>query len=264
METTGKSRWLILLLAMIAALTLVLAACGGDDDDDDSGDDGGEPTATESTDGGDDDSGDDDSGDDDASGGDGRSALEELAASGEDATGVVTYTIVTEGQPDSSWKVYSAGDKSRFDVISDDGNIISITTPEASYSCTESGGEGVCFEGEGDTGSNPFAGLFTAYGSIDAVDNYLGLYGDSNVDTSTEEIAGVDAECYAISGDLTGDEGTIKWCFSENGLLLLSSYDLDSGDFEMKATDFSQDVSDSDFEPPYDVTDIPGLGDLNQ
>jgi hypothetical protein len=253
-----KRTWFALLLTIVAALSLLVAACGGDDDDggSDTGGNGdnAEPTATETTDAGDDGGGDDGSGDSD-----GRSALEKLAASGEQAAGVVTYTIVTEGQPDSTWKVYSDGDKSRFEVVSSDGTFISITTPDASYTCTESGGEGMCFAGEGGIGSNPFAGLFDSYGSLESVANSLDLYGDSNTDSSSESIAGVDAQCYSISGNLTGDAGTIKWCFSENGMLLLSSYDLDTGDFEMRATEFSEDVSDGDFEPPYDLTEIPGL-----
>jgi hypothetical protein len=262
MFTIPKSRWLLVLLSMLAALTLILSACGGDDDDDDGGDDGGEPTVTEATDG-DNDSG-DDSGDDGGDG-DSLSELEKLAGSGEDVPGVVTYQIKSEGQADSTWKVYSSGDgKSRIDFESEDGVFVTITTPEASYTCTESAGTGMCFEGEGGEGSNPFAGLFGQYGSADSVTNFLDAYGGTDADTSTEEIAGVDAACYSVSGDLTSDEGTAKWCYSDNGLLLLSSYDYSSGDFEMKAIEYSEDVSDGDFEPPYDITDIPDLGQIGQ
>ena len=70
-----------------------------------------------------------------------------------------------------------------------------------------------------------------------------------------------DAACFTAEGDFDGDNGTIKWCFSDDGALLLSSYDLESGLFEMEATDFSSDVPGDAFDPPYDVTD---LGDFGQ
>lgn len=259
----SRARWLLVLLALTAALFLVVAsACGGDDDDDDGGDDGG-ATATESTDG--DDSGDDagdetptDGGDDDD---DGDAAgiledIEDLAGSGENAAGVVTYEIATAGVSGGEWTIYTEGDNSRVDFVTDDGGFITITTPEASYTCTEGDGDGICYAGEGGLGSNPFAGLFTQYGSSEAVFSYLELFADVDVDSSSEEIAGLDANCYTASGDLAGDAGTIKWCFSDNGLLLLSQYDLESGGFEMRATAFSEDVPSDAFEPPFDVLDI--------
>ncbi len=258
MRDPAKRSWLLLLLALIATLTLLVAACGGDDDggDDDGGDDGvSEPTATETT-----DAGGDDGGDDGGNGGgdDALAELEDIAGSSEDVDGVITYTFKTTGAPEGEWTIYSQGDKSRIDIASSDGNFVSITTPEASYTCTESGGQGFCFEGEGDVGSNPFAGLFTQYGSSEAVFGYIDLFSDVDVESSSENIASMDANCFTASGDFGGDSGTIKWCFSDSGLLLLSSYDLGSGNFEMKATEASEDVPSDAFEPPYEVTEIPG------
>jgi hypothetical protein len=244
---------------MLATLSLVLAACGGSDDDEDDGDGGGDEIATETTDAGDDGDDGNDEGDDEGSAEDSRAALEKLAGAGEGAAAVATYTITSEGT-ESTWKIYSEGENSRAEFGSgDEGTVIVITTPEATYTCTESAGEGFCFEGEGQSGTNPFAGLFTQYGSYESIDNYLGLYGDGDVEESSEEIAGVDAQCYTATGDFTGDAGAVKWCFAENGVLLLSSYELDSGTFEMRATDFSDSVPDGSFEPPYDITEIPGL-----
>jgi len=259
MLTSAKPRWLLILLALLASLTLVVAACGGDSDDDedtdevatetedaDEGEDEEEGDSTEDADGGED--------------GDARSSLEKLAASGELASGVVTYSITSEGSKDSTWTVYSDGENSRIDFGEGESAFISITTSDASYYCTALGdGSGSCFEGEGSEGVNPFAGLFTQYGTSEAVIDYLDVYGDAEIDQSTEEIAGVDANCYATSGDLTGDAGTVEWCYAESGLLLLSSYDLDSGGFEMRATEFSEDIPDDAFEPPYEITEIPGF-----
>jgi len=265
-ERTPAWRLLFLLLSVFATFALLLAAACGGDDDDDGGDDGGATATDDSGDDGGGDDGDDggatatdDSGDDGGDdGGDAISELEDLAGAGDDAEGVITYTFTSEGSEPGTWTVYTQGDNSRIDFGDDEGAFISITTPEASYTCTESAGEGFCYEGEGGIGSNPFEGLFTAYGSSDSVFQYLELFTDADVDSSSEELAGVDANCYTASGDFTGDAGTIKWCFADNGLLLLSSYELDSGTFEMRATEFSEDVPDDAFEPPYDVTEIPG------
>lgn len=259
MLTTTKSRWLLILLALLASLTLVFAACGGDDDDDEDTDE----VATETEDAGDDEEEETEDATEDADegeDGDARTSLEKLAGSGENAVGVVTYTIASEGAPESTWKVYSDGESSRVDFGEEGSAFISITTPKASYYCTDiGGGSGACFEGEGSEDTNPFAGLFTQYGTSEAVIDYLDVYGDAEIDQSTQEIAGVEANCYATSGDLTGEAGTAEWCYSNNGLLLLSSYDIAGGAFEMEATEFSEDVPDDAFEPPYEITDIPGL-----
>jgi hypothetical protein len=260
---------ILLSILLISALALS-AACGGDDDD--GGDGDSEATATQSSDNGDggDDSGDDeetpeatdegdDSGDEES---DSLSDLEELASEYQGADGVVTYTFVSsDDSTTGTWTIYSEGDNSRIDFVDEGGTFISITTPEASYSCTESDGDGFCFEGEGGVGSNPFAGLFTSFASYEAIESYIDVFGgDIDVEDSSEEIAGVDAACFTASGDFDGDSGTVKWCFSDDGLLLLSSYQLDSGDFEMRATSFDSDVPDDAFEPPYEVTDFSDLG----
>jgi hypothetical protein len=258
LTTTTKSRWLLILLALLASLALVVAACGGDSDDDEDTDE----VATETEDTGDDEEEEEEDPTEDAGegeDGDARSSLEKLAASGELASGVVTYTITSEGTEDSTWTVYSDGENSRVDFGEGESAFISITTPDASYYCTALAGASSCFEGEGSEGVNPFAGLFTQYGTSEAVIDYLDVYGDAEIDQSTEEIAGVDANCYATSGDLTGDAGTVKWCYAESGLLLLSSYDLDSGGFAMEATEFTDDVPSDAFEPPYEITEIPGF-----
>lgn len=265
MISTQKHPWLFLLLAALAGLAMLFAACGGGDDDNDSGGDDttATATATDSGDDGGDDGGDEetptDGGDNGDDGGDDDvlAEIENLAGEYENVTGTVTYSFSTDGS-ESTWTIYSEGDKSRTDFLSEDGGFISITTPEASYTCTESAGEGFCFAGDGGVGTNPFAGLFGQYGSSDAILAYAELFSDIEIDTSSEEIAGVDASCYSASGDFGTDSGSLKWCFADNGLLLLSSYQFESGTVEMQATEFSHSVPDDAFEPPYDVTEIPG------
>jgi hypothetical protein len=258
----ARPGWLFILLAILAALTLAVAACGGDDDDDSEED---LPTAEATAEGDDDDEDeeatpDDEDDDSEDSEDDPFAELEEITDEYEQVDGSVTYTVTTDGE-ENTWTIYSEGDNSRIDFGDDEGEFISITTPEASYTCSESAGEGTCFEGEGGTGGNPFAGLFTSFASVEAIEAYAALFAEIDIERSSEELAGDDAECYAASGDFEGDGGTVKWCFADNGLLLLAQYDLESGSTELRATEFSETVPDGIFEPPYEVTD---LGDIGQ
>jgi hypothetical protein len=251
-------RALFLALSAFALGALVLAAaCGGDDDDDDDDGDSSSPTATrtsDSTDGDDDDDGgddDDDSGDDDP-----FADLEGFTGDLESVDWFVAYTVTTDGE-ESTWRIYSKGENSRYEFGDDEGSFISIVTPQASYTCSESAGEGFCFEGEGGVGGgNPFAGIFTAFASAEALQAYAGAFAGVEIDTSSENIAGVNASCFSASGDFDTDSGSIKWCFSDSGLLLLALYDFDSGVTEMRATEFRDNVPDDVFEPPYELTNF--------
>jgi hypothetical protein len=261
MSGTGSNRgqWLLLVLSLLVATALVLvAACGGDDDEEE--DDGdSEPTATESADNGDGDETPEATDDSGGDGGDGASDLSALAAEYDDFVGVVKYETTGFGDSFSSMKIYKGEDRSRIDYESDDGTGTIITTPDAFYIC----GEGACIKyPTGDTSLDPTAGL-TAFISADAINEQYGDLPDGvSVDESSEEIAGVDATCYAYSGDIDeteeGDEnGAI--CFSESGLLLrLDSSVSGGGSFE--AVEAEEGVSESDFEPPFPVTEIPNFG----
>lgn len=260
-KNLSKTRsWLwMVVVAILAGMLALAAACNDDDDSGDGDGDGGDsPTATQPADGDGDDGGDDDG--DDSGNGDGGDTLQDLsdlAANYEGATGVATYTFATDGE-EASWVYYFDGENSRVDIQSEDGSFISITTPDASYFCTEADGEGLCFEGEGSEFTNPFLPLFDQYASSDAIFTYLDLFTDVDVDKSSEEIAGVDTDCFTASGDFGTESGTIKWCFSETGVLLLSQYDFEGESFEMRATEFSNEVPGDAFEPPYEVTSFGG------
>jgi hypothetical protein len=257
-----RAAWRLLLtfIGALAMLTLLLAAACGDDDDD-SGDDGSdEPTASASP--GDGDGGDDggdepsvtpgDGGDDGDGGGDILGEIEDFADQSQDAEGVVTYTFTSDGDA-GDWTIYSEGDNSRVDVESGGSTFISITTPAASYTCIED----ACYSGEGGIGANPYAGFFTTFASSSAILGYLSAFADVDVESSSEEFAGVDGNCYTVSGSLVDDEGTIKWCWTDSGLLLLAQYDLSSGLFEIRATEYSESVPGGSFDPPYAVTTFP-------
>ena len=189
---------------MLAATTLVLAACGGDDDDDDDSEDG-SPTAEATAENDDEDTDDSEPtpDDDDEDDDDPFAELEEIADEYEQVDGSVTYTVTTDGE-ESTWTVYTEGDNSRIDFGDEEGAFVSTTTPEASYTCRERR-EGTCFEGEGGVGGNPFAGLFTSFASVEAIEAYAALFAEIDIERSSEELAGDDAECCAASGDFEGD-----------------------------------------------------------
>jgi hypothetical protein len=280
MTLTAKGSWLYVLLAALAIFALFFSACGGDDDDDDSNeptasadagdDDNGDNEDETPVVDGDDDGGDDDSGADDDDGGDGDDGgsddpfedLDELAGEFEASTGRVTYESTDEDGVTSTITIYSDGEghRTRYDSIDDSGTFSLITTPDATFTCSESEGTGSCLQSEGsDLGG---LGLFGIFSNPQALVAYINAFDTSgvDVDTSTEEIAGTDANCFEWSGEVDGDEGSGKVCFSDSGLLLLGEFDstTDGTSSSMRATDFSDEVSDSDFEPPYEVIQLPG------
>jgi hypothetical protein len=79
--------------------------------------------------------------------------------------------------------------------------------------------------------------------------------GGVSITKSNETIAGTNATCY--SGLSSGS--TDKFCFSDSGVLLVTQTTDSSGTSGLVATAYSTDVSDSDFQPPYPVTTIPGI-----
>jgi len=253
MINPAKRTWLALLLTLVAALSLLVAACGGDDDDDDGGNNGdnAEPTATETTDGGDgsgDDSGDDGSGD---SGAD----FSNLSSEFENIEAKITYEFTTtdsSGTTTTTMTIYNKPPNSRTDYEdTTTGDVTTfIQTTDTSYICSA----GQCLASPSDGAENPNA-FIGAFASSEAIAAYAGLAGIAT-DSSEEEIAGINAKCFSVSQE--GSE--LMWCFGDNGLLLLSSSKDDSGEFEMRATDVSTDVSDSDFEPPFDVVDLSNIG----
>lgn len=84
-----------------------------------------------------------------------------------------------------------------------------------------------------------------------------------DVDTSQRSIAGIDAACFTASGALTDlGEGEGEVCFSDEGLLLYLSGEADGASSVFEATSVSTDVTDEDFEPPYEVIELPDLEDL--
>lgn len=251
MQTLTKPRWLLLLLSMLAALTLTLAACGGDDDDG-GGDDGGNgtevPTETEDTGG--------DGGGDDGGGNSGDADFGKLSSGWQDVEAKVTYDYTTtdsSGTSTTTMTYYNSPPNSRTDFEDESGEVTTfIQTEENSYICSQE----QCLATPG-AGVNPFP-FFSSF-APEALEVYSGIAG-FDTDSGEEEIAGISAKCFSLEQSGV----SLKWCFGDDGILLLNSTESAGSGFEMRAIEISTDVSAADFEPPYEVSEIPDIGDIGQ
>ena len=259
-------RLFILMIGAIALLGLVAAACNDDDDGGNDGDNG-DPTATMDDDGDGDGDGDptattDDDDDGDGDGDGDGSSLADLAEFGDDYetfSGMVTYNIsnfTAEGGV-GSMSIYQKDGSSRFDISSGDGDVSFISTPDATYLCSD--GQCLKYPADDDTATasvDAFAGLFSADAITDSIDD---IPSGVDVDVTNETIAGISATCFNATGDLdpdqAGDESS-EFCFSDGGLMLRLAFEgvAESGSFE--ATAASNDVPDSAFDPMFEVTDL--------
>jgi hypothetical protein len=245
------SRAFVVMLTI--SVLVLIAACGGDDETSDQATD--EPTATSESEESREPS--PDSGDAGA-GGDTASDLGALAGEYSDFTGVVKYeTTGFGGDSFTSMTIYKGSGGSRVDYESADGSGTFLTNADGSFVCAED----QCIKYPAGQGVDPTAAL-TAFISPDAIQE---AYGDVpegvDLDQSSETIAGIDATCYRYSGDLdeedAGDEsGTV--CFSEAGILLRLEFSGASGAGKFEAVEAEEGVSESDFDPPYTVIELPG------
>jgi hypothetical protein len=244
----------------VAVLTLMLAlvaACkGGKKSDSGSGKTPAaeqSPSSDETPDGG---------GNGDGGGGDDE-ALQDLerfaSQAAEDFTGSVTYKYSTEAGGQSTeqeWTYVQKPPNRRFEVLSNEGGqesrTIVISTAEKSYICTSAGGSESCLASEQTEGyTTAFAPLFDVPRDIAAGIDVLGL-----ADHSERDIAGMHANCYSV--DFAAAAGGNDVCFSDEGLLLYLHGEAAGSSFTFEAKSASTDVSDADFEPPYEVLELPG------
>ena len=174
----------------------------------------------------------------------------------------VTYDIAGVDSTEttkSTLVLYWAPPKVRADVSSDVGGTTSqaslISTPDKIYDCTQEGGN-QCRAyppSESVTDVLPFLSEFDPGGVEAALSASEGL----KIESSNEKVGDQDASCVSAEGSLGGQEGLAKWCFASSGLLLFESTSDAAGtsEFTLQATDVSE-VSDSDFNPPYPVTEV--------
>ena len=246
-----SGRWVIRALALIAVVTISVALVAGCSSNDKKKDEktptsGETPEASQTpSDGG------------DGGGGQGLQELERLASEAAgDFTGKLTYGITTEagGQTtEQEWTLAQRPPDSRFEIVSNEGGqesrSIVIQTAEKSYVCTSAGGNEVCFESDQtDQYTGLFDPIFDAPQSIVQDIDTLGLG-----DQSERDIAGLHANCFSYS--LAGAES--ETCFSDEGLMLYLHTGSAGSSFTYEAKSASTDVSDADFEPPYEIIEIP-------
>jgi outer membrane lipoprotein-sorting protein len=259
-STKRSWSWMALAAFLISVLAFA-AACGGDDDGGD-GDDGGDATATERAGTGDDGGDDDDTGNGD--GGDASQDLSVLAADYETFEGYITYEVSGGAAAGlSTMTIYQDGENSRFDIESDDGSIILISTSDGTFFCTED----QCIKyALGDDTAIGFTQGFTDLVAPDTIESDFVDAPNVDYDVSSETIGGLDATCFSASGEFddsqSGDE-TSEVCFSNNGALLLRiSSTSGEGTYTMEAVEADTSVPSGSFDPPYDVVDLGDLGDL--
>ena len=259
---TSKRHGWMFVTVLIASIALVLSACGGGDDDD-GGEDNETPAATEApSDDGDEGEDDGETGEDDG-GGAGSEEIDALLQRFGDSTFRADYEVtgITSadlGFEDPVFTMYKDGrERLRFDISGiiegEEVAIIFIENAEAGGFCVR-GDIGLPIEGGADGACFTDSQLGEQLGSIS--DNFDELENtDFDVlDESERQIAGQDAQCYRLK-DLS-DQTESDVCVNDDGALLYLS-DEDGTVFE--ATDFSAEVSDSDFDLPYEVQEIPGL-----
>lgn len=260
----ARWNWLPIVLGLVAAVFLVaMAACGGGGDGK-AKDQGSTATPKASSPAGGGATDAPAATSDSGSGNDATDALAKFASDYERFTGKVKYEIKDFSSADtaglSSMAIYQSSDKSRVDIESAAGNVIIIDTPDASYTCTAN----QCLKSPpGDASANPMEG-FAGFFDASTIQSEFGAMPEgTDLKTSKEKIAGLQATCISAKGDLDtsspGDEeGEV--CFAEGGLMLRIKFSSGGTSGTFEATEASTKVSDSDFEPPYDVTDLSELG----
>lgn len=266
---------ILALAAVLAASTLALAACGGGGSSKKtptaapastsasggastpaSGKTQGAATAAP-TKGGDDSSGNGGSVDD----------LKDAAQKFAKATFSADYKVsgaIGSDITDATMKLTKKGsDKFRFEINGkqegQDFSAIFIETPDVSAFCLKNAGElgallgvadgdGVCFKSD-DQSTNPVGSLSDSLKDFENQDVTV-------LDTSSRTIAGQDGTCYKTRDNETQEINTA--CFADDGtMLFVETEGDDSGAIE--ATSVDKSVSDSDFDPPYELKDAPGF-----
>jgi len=249
--TYARWRWLLIGLVIVAsALLLAVTACSGDNGGNEKTGTDASPTPAEGT---------------PAAGQISEEVSKKLKDLGEEwaKTSVkATYDITSRTGTETTKNtlaLYWAPPKVRADFTGDifgtSTQTIVISTPDKTYDCSQEGGD-QCLAYP--PSSNvvdvlPFLSDFDP-GALEA--GLSGLTDNVQITSSNEEIVGNDASCISANGVIAGQEGSAKWCFGSKGLLLFESSSDAAGTFEftLQAVDVGE-VSDSDFNPPYSVTE---------
>ena len=166
----------------------------------------------------------------------------------------VTYKITTTGagasfSGDQSW--YFKPPRARFDFGMDMGGqkttISFFSLPDGSYYCFAGGGSTECLSIAG-VGSPLDSNLAASFQQslINNPDQYGGTF------TQTKTIAGQQGLCYDVKATATVATGLSAgtFCYSKEGIALLSQFSAAGSSWSMEATNVSTTVPDSDFTLP--------------
>jgi hypothetical protein len=260
--------WVAVLLAVGA---LLFGACDGGDDDDDGGAD--EPRATEPA-GEDEPEEEEEEQQEEEEEGEGEEEEEPSGEGGDrdefvaatrsfiDSTFKAEYDAnfpAAQGAP-TTFTMYKSGtDKFRFDATTEAGGMtlefFFINAGDTTGFCLSDAGPLAPVLGV-EAGQGVCSTQDPTQGSLDTLSDLLSEFEDEDLDSvetlPSREIAGETAHC----GRESGVDGTTEACITSDGVL---AYILADDGTELTATSISDDVSDSDFELPYEIVEFPGL-----
>lgn len=140
------------------------------------------------------------------------------------------------------------------------GDLRVLTTPEGSYTCMALEGDGYCLSNEAQDGDIAFGEALSLdpRGIAALAEEFEG----AEVEVTGARIADREATCFTAS-NLSEEADKTSLCFDVGGALLLWSEQSDDTTFEIRATQISDEVSDADFELPYEIRE-PTLDDIFQ
>jgi len=169
-------------------------------------------------------------------------SLEDLVSSVGTKPVKATYTFSGTGAAgEATFTLYSRPPDSRVDLTSGGSTSIFISAGGTDYICDD--GSQTCSVSPIPLGSTlPFLAFVT---DPQALSGAVG----SDLDHSTETVAGQDADCYSASAA----GATSEVCFNDDGILVRLHTSVGGAEYTMEATSVSGTVSDSDLEPPYPV-----------
>jgi hypothetical protein len=179
--------------------------------------------------------------------------------------GKVAYDYLSNfGQhPDGTYTTYFLDGDDRNDWLNEASGfgvtVVTIITDDKSYVCTLSAANPTCREAPVQEAHDTRAVFLIVLQIAEIVAD--GVEGATVTSLESEEIAGVQANCYSVSSSTritAGPAGTeeLKYCFSDDGLLLsfhnaitFEDESLQNGDLSLVAKEVGE-AEPGDFEPP--------------
>jgi hypothetical protein len=187
--------------------------------------------------------------------------LADLLLAGKNAQYKITYSLKASGagaeafSGAQSW--YFKPPRSRFDFSSSVGgqtqSLSIFSLPDGQFMCFTQGGQATCLSLP-PTGSPMDTNLAASFQATlsDHPDQYGGTF------TGTKTIAGLQGSCYDVKSTAAAATGLSSgsFCYSKEGIPLLSSFSAQGSTWAMEATNVSTTVPDSDFTLPAKPTVI--------